>query len=535
MDILLDTRSQLLLKQAQQFVIKKDFATASNYAKKILKKHPSNLAANEIILQSALINQDFNLLEKSANIILQQDPNHHLALTAHLSYLELKEHYFDAITTIDKLLVPTPTDFTLIYKKALNSIAAGKILIAEQLLLECEDAGLDKAFLFLNLGHVYKAKGESTLAVKYYQQFIKHNPNNSGIGYWSLADLKDQKFTQVDCEKLTTLTTNETRSTNKALLLFALSRAFEHNNNNSAAFNAMAEANHILAHARPFKAEPYAKLIKGFISGLVKVNNEKLVTTDVTPIFIVGMPRSGTTLVEQILASYGQVETTDELPYMERIALELEMNGGYVANVKNLSAEKAEVYAQQYLAQAGNYLSKAPQYFIDKNPNNFLHIALIKRLFPNAKIINVIRDPLDNALSVFKQHFSNGHDYSYSLPGIVFYWQGYLSLMFHWQKLFANDIYHLSYESLVESPEQQVQQLVEYCGLNFDKQCLSFYKSERVVLTPSVSQVKQPINNKSVGSWQKYQNELQPLLPEFSKIRLKVNELLATQVNNNTQ
>ena len=147
-------------------------------------------------------------------------------------------------------------------------------------------------------------------------------------------------------------------------------------------------------------------------------------------------------------------------------------------------------------------------------------------LFPNAKIINVIRNPLDNGLSVFKQYFSRGHEYSYSIKGIIKYWQGYLMLMRHWRKLFGQDIYHLGYEKLTQDPEAQIRQLLDYCQLTFEKECLSFYKSDRVVLTPSVSQVKQPINNRSVNSWKKYEDNITEHLSEFEGIVAQAQALL---------
>ncbi len=521
------SRIAILLEQALQLKQQNHLSSAAMYARKVLKKEPANLIANQLVLEFAQSNNDIKSIENCTSVILQMEPDNLPALLAQLKIYELKELHFKAIALHHKLQQLLPGDYDLAYRKALSCLSAGKVLEAESALLLCGEQEQLNPFVYLNLGHVYKAKGNSTLALENYQLFIAKATKSAAVGYWSLADLKDFTFTpQLIAEMQSILPSATLSAGNKALLLFALGRAYEQSKQFDKSFKAMSEANHILAQYRPFKAEQYANLIKGFIAGLPSLPIDEQHNPDFSPIFIVGMPRSGTTLVEQILASHSKVESTDELPYLERIALEMEMNGGYVKNLANPKPQLTAKFSEQYLEQAGQYFDRTPKIFIDKNPNNFLHIALVLRLFPQAKVINVVRDPLDNAMSVFKQHFSNGHDYSYSLAGIAFYWQGYLSLMFHWHNLFAENIYHLSYEALVAEPEPQIRKLLAYCQLDFEPDCLTFYKSKRLVLTPSVSQVQQPINNKSVGSWQKYQQQLTPVLSEFSKIRIKADELL---------
>ncbi|MDG1733326.1 MAG: sulfotransferase [Thalassotalea sp.] len=523
----MDTRNQLLMKEVDKFFKLGDISSAANYAKKILKKNADNLFLNEVMLTYFLQNNQLHHVEVYSDKIISIEPHHNEALTAKLKCVEAKELYFQAVVLIDKLLKTDPENLHLFYKKALNLISSGQILDAEKLLLQCEALNFEEVFLQLNLGHVYKAKGNSALASKHYLKFIDTQPTQIGLGHWSLADLKDYKFSHEQCIALENLLQSAQLSEgNRAFLGFALGIAYGQNSNYEASFKSMASANQIISKYRPFKAEPFAHLIKSFISQYNQPCKEPLELTSVQPIFIVGMPRSGTTLVEQILASHSKVATTDELPYIERIALDMEMKGGYVNNLLSMSDDKAKESAKQYLAQASNYLTAHEGVFIDKNPNNFMHIALIKRLFPKAKIINVIRDPADNAMSVYKQYFSNGHDYSYSIPGIIFYWQGYLSLMFHWKKLFNKDIYQLDYADLVEHPEQNIKKLLAYCELEFEMDCLNFHKSDRVVLTPSANQVRQPINNKSIDSWKKYQQSLTPFLDKFSQIKIKAKELV---------
>jgi len=287
----------------------------------------------------------------------------------------------------------------------------------------------------------------------------------------------------------------------------------------------MCEANLILAQHRPFMGEQYALLVQA----LSKTARNLVAAPEKqgpTPIFVLGMPRSGSTLVEQILSSHSRVEATDELPYLERFGLELEQSGGYAKALTTLSTEQKQSYANQYFKQVAPYRQRDLDYFIDKNPSNFLHIGLIKNLFPEAKIINVIRDPLDNTMAVFKQYFSRGNEYSYSLAGIVFYWQGYLTLMKHWEQLYPGEVMHLDYEALVNHPEEKITEILEYCGLAVEPECFRFYESDRPVLTPSASQVRSPISNRSVGSGKKYEQYIKPVIPALAEIKRKCRDVL---------
>jgi len=241
------------------------------------------------------------------------------------------------------------------------------------------------------------------------------------------------------------------------------------------------------------------------------------------PIIIVGMPRTGSTLIEQILSAHSKVEATDELMLMSDIAISLEHAGGYATRLRRLQADKVSELVARYLRLSEIFRPEQKIQFIDKNPNNFLHIGLIKRLFPSAKIINVIRDPLDNALSVYKQFFAEGHEYSYSIPGIIFYWQGYLTLMKHWDAVFPGQIYHLDYEALVKTPEPQIRQLLAYCGLAAEPLCFTPHLSERPVLTPSAAQVRNPISAKSLGSGLQYKQQVLAHLPQIAAIKHQAN------------
>ncbi|SFC29711.1 tetratricopeptide repeat-containing sulfotransferase family protein [Pseudoalteromonas denitrificans] len=518
--------SQNLLKQCKALLDNGELLKAQSIVKQVLINSKNDVTAIEIAFEIAIRFQDFKMAENYYNKYKIHSQNIAKQQLLYITLLETKEEHFKALDQIDSYLSEHGVNLDLLYKHGLISVKAGRILQAEQSFLNCIDNHYSNEYLTLNLGHVYKAKGDSKLASHFYKKFIAEGNHVYGVGYWSLADLKDYRFSIDDIEHMQSLIEDPSISiSNAALLLFAIAKAHEQEKEFNLAFDAMNKANSIIEKHKPFKAELFTNLIKNMISDTKAIQTSSPSDKSFTPIFIVGMPRSGTTLVEQIIASHTEVESTDELQYIERIALELEMSGGYTKQINELDESKKLQLSTQYKIQIQQYFNQYQAITIDKNPNNYLHIGLIKKLFPNAKIINVIRNPLDNALSVFKQYFYNGHDYSYSIKNIIHYWQGYIVLMLHWKKLFGSEIMHLSYEQLTQEPEAEIRRILKYCELGFEPQCLTFYNSDRIVLTPSVSQVKQPINNRSVGSWKKYQNQMSPFISDFKDLIKKTNLL----------
>jgi tetratricopeptide (TPR) repeat protein len=448
-------------------------------------------------------------------------------LSKELERLEDAEEYFAAIKVLEQLIDADPDILDLHYKLGLLCMKVGEVQRAESAFRFCIEEYYEEPLVYLNLGHVLKAMGRTAEAVECYQRLIDgENDSQAAIGYWSLADLKDYQFDRDATDKLEArLKTLQAKPGYRGLMLFALANALEHHSHYSEAYQALAEANDIVAMHRPFRGDYFGELVTSLIKD-ARIHPKTPQKYGATPIFIVGMPRSGTTLLEQILASHSMVESTDELPFLERIALELDKNGGYAKGLANITAEEQETYAREYLARVEPYRKRNAPFFIDKNPNNFLHIGLIKALFPDARIINVVRDPLDNAMSVYKQYFYKGHEYSYSMKGIIYYWQGYLSLMLHWNRLYPGLVFCLGYEALVKKPQEVITAVLEYCRLPVEEQCFRFYESDRPVLTPSASQVRQPITDRAVGSGLKYQQFVGPFIAEFAQIRRKIPEAL---------
>ncbi|MBL6688038.1 MAG: sulfotransferase [Pseudomonadales bacterium] len=377
---------------------------------------------------------------------------------------------------------------------------------------------------YLNLGHAYKAQGQFDEAISAYQRVAESPIEKVAVtGLFSLANLKRYEFNAAEIRALSALSTSaELGLGHQCLASFALGTHQEASGDIEQAYTSFEAANAGIGQIRPFQGQQYQALIKTMID-FIHTADWTPSESSFEPIFIVGMPRTGSTLIEQILSAHSKVEATDELMLMSDIAISLEHAGGYATRLRRLQADKVSELVARYLRLSEIFRPEQKIQFIDKNPNNFLHIGLIKRLFPSAKIINVIRDPLDNALSVYKQFFAEGHEYSYSIPGIIFYWQGYLTLMKHWDAVFPGQIYHLDYEALVKTPEPQIRQLLAYCGLAAEPLCFTPHLSERPVLTPSAAQVRNPISAKSLGSGLQYKQQVLAHLPQIAAIKHQAN------------
>jgi hypothetical protein len=234
------------------------------------------------------------------------------------------------------------------------------------------------------------------------------------------------------------------------------------------------------------------------------------------PIFILGLPRVGSTLVEQILSSHSMVEGTHELPNILSTAHKLnqrkiqDINSKYPDILLSLSSPQLQMIGDQYLADAEIFRS-GKDFFIDKMPNNFRHIGLIKLILPNAKIIDIRRNSMSACFSCYKQLFAEGQEFTYSLENLASYYNTYVDLMDHWNKVLPGQILSLNYEDLINEFEPSVDRILDYCNLPFEQSCLEFYKSKRSVKTPSAEQVRQPIYKSGLDYWKNYEPFLDDL------------------------
>lgn len=369
----------------------------------------------------------------------------------------------------------------------------------------------------LSLGHVYKTTGNQDLSINSYKNAIEHF-EMFGEAYWSLANLKTYSFSKEEINSMKEqLTKKDLPEREKVHFLFALGKAYEDKNKFNESFKYYDEGNDInrgRSNYDPKSVEAISQRIKKFFN--VKLIKEKEGYGDQSkdPIFIVGLPRSGSTLIEQILSSHSKIEGTMELPNMLNIARKLgsgtKDNTNYPEVLSTLSQEEIRSLGNQYISETKFIRSKLP-YFIDKMPNNFSHVGLIHLLLPNAKIIDARRSPLDTCFSCYKQLFARGQMFTYDLNELARYYVNYINLMDHWDEVLPGKVHRVMYEDVVRNQEEETRKILSYCDLPFEEQCLTFYETKRAVKTASSEQVRQPIYNKSINSWQNYEEYLDDL------------------------
>ena len=371
--------------------------------------------------------------------------------------------------------------------------------------------------LRISIGHIHKTLGRRSDSEAAYKAALAMDPGIAEA-YWSLADLKNYYFTDAEIAAMQhQLERDEIKRANAAQLNFALGRAFEQREQYADAFAYYARGNALRRLDAPFDIKHFehrATRIRTFFNTEFFTKHAGSGDPSAAPIFIVGLPRSGSTLVEQILASHSRVEGTMELPNIINIAHQfddmVESRDGYPETVATAPLGLFAGLGSRYLQETAP-LRTGRKHFTDKLPNNFSHVGLIEAILPHATIIDARRHPMDACFSTFKQHFADGQTFSYDLNDLGRYYRCYLSLMDHWDKALPGKVLHFRYEELVRDPEANIRRLLEHCRLPFEPACLSFHETRRSVRTASAEQVRQALYTSGVGHWRHFETELEPL------------------------
>lgn len=366
--------------------------------------------------------------------------------------------------------------------------------------------------LLMSAGHVQKTLGLRADSEASYKAVLERDPG-SGEAWWSLADLKNYVFSDAEIEAMTGLAS----VSRKAPVHFALGRAHEQRGEYHRAFEHYAMGNSIKRREEPFDIAGFERRtarIREFFNAEFLAGLAGCGDPGNAPIFIVGLPRSGSTLLEQILASHPRVAGTMELPNILNIVAQFDdvvpSRDGYPESLARASPADLAALGSRYLAET-SVLAAGRERFTDKLPNNFSHVGLIHLILPRATIIDARRHPMDACFSTFKQHFAEGQTFSYSLEDLGRYYRCYLSLMDHWDQVLPGKVLHVQYEAVVKDPEGQIRRMLDHCCLTFDPACLDFHATRRAVRTASAEQVRQPIYASAVGFWRHFERELEPL------------------------
>lgn len=376
-----------------------------------------------------------------------------------------------------------------------------------------------QAKIWLSYGHALKTAGRSADGISAYRRAIALEP---GLGevWWSLANLKTYRFDAADLAHMRTqLKRTDLGSDDRVHLHFGLGKALEDAGDYAASFEHYRQGNaarRAEVHYDPQRLTDHVANSRAFFTPELLAATAGHGATAADPIFIVGLPRAGSTLIEQILSSHSQVEGTMELPDLPALAQSVLGRTGdaavrYPQALGQLPPGQLRAMGEEYLARTRIQRKTDRPFFIDKLPNNFMHVGLIHLILPNARIIDARRHPLGCCLSGFKQHFARGQHFTYDLGDLGAYYRGYVELMAHFDAALPGRVHRVHYEDMVADTEAEVRRLLDYCGLAFEPACLRFYENERAVRTASSEQVRTPIYRDGVEQWRHYEPWLEPL------------------------
>ncbi|WP_163930958.1 tetratricopeptide repeat-containing sulfotransferase family protein [Paraferrimonas sp. SM1919] len=492
---------------------------AEKLCKFFLAKQPSHPEGMRLLAKIAekhnIVDDAQLLLEACLNI----EANNLWAQFDYINILHRRQKFEQAHQHALQLHQQLPNDVSAILTLANQEAAVGLYEQAIEHYLQVIQLDSQHAIAQLMLGHTYKTIGEQAKAVDSYFAALAADPYICDA-YWSLANLKTFKFEKSTIHTMLALLDAPLNDNEKVQLHFALGKAFEESKQFEQAFEHYQLGNQLKCQQVQYDKQVMANnfsLQQDFFDAEMAAQLRQLGHQDNAPIFILGLPRTGSTLIEQILSSHSQIDGTLELPNI--LSYVQELNGRKYRNsqarypkiLNELQPQDFQEFGQRFIDETKIH-RQGGMYFIDKMPNNFRHIGLIKSILPNAKIIDTRRDPVTCCFSIFKQLFAEGQEFSYCFEDIVSYYNGYLALMTHWHKVYPGEILTVQYEQVVQNPIQSIEAIFDYLQIEVEPSCFEFFKTSRAVRTASSEQVRQPINRKGMEQWQNFEPYLGELL-----------------------
>ena len=513
------TRDPRLLRPAAA-LCENDIPVAEALLRAHLKENPTDVAAIRMLAEVAARIGRYIDAENLLARCLELAPSFTTARTQYATVLNRQNRASEALQQIEPLLAAEPDNPHYRNLKATFLVGIGEyqqsIDLYRRILVEYPH----QAKIWLMLGHVQKTAGHQEEAIEAYRRGIELSPG-LGEAYWSLANLKTFRFAAADMAAMHAGLTRESGTVEDRLHLhFALGKAYEDESQYATSFQHYAAGNRLRRTQFHYSAEENSSFVQRSRELYTReffAAREGVGCQAADPIFVVGLPRAGSTLVEQILSSHSLVEGTMELHDMISLARGLEVRGQpdratqYLDVVATLTPQRLRALGEQYLDRTRIQRKTQAPFFIDKMPNNFRHLGLIHLILPRARIIDARRHPLGSCFSAFKQHFARGQYFTYELGELGRYYADYVELMAHFDAVLPGRVHRVNYEAMVEDTETEVRKLLEYCGLPFEPQCLKFYQNTRAVRTASSEQVRQPIFRDGLDQWRHYEPWLQPL------------------------
>ena len=507
------------LKSVSSFIYEGKLNKADLLCRDFLKNNPHDIEAMRLL---ARIGKELHVYDDSEflleSCLLFDKDNIEVALD-YIDVLIKRQKYGKALEEAHKLYKRDKKNLRFMIAYAATLQQTNKQDEALKLYDEILDVDKKNPEVLVAKGHLQKTFGDVKGSIKSYKSSYTSD-RFYGDAYWSLANLKTYRFSDDEISELESMTNDEFINDNEKIYMnFALGKAYEDINEYAKSFENYKKGNSLKKETSKFDLKQFSEECKNQMEvcsqDLFESKNDWGITSK-EPIFILGLPRVGSTLLEQILASHSKVEATHELPNI--LALSHKLNSRKVLNKESrypevllsLSAPQLKLIGEQYIKDAEIFRTNKP-YFIDKMPNNFRHIGLIKLIIPNAKIIDIRRSSMSACFACYKQLFAEGQEFTYDFNDLAGYYNNYVELMNHWNNVLPGQILSIKYEDLVNDFENSVNEILDYCNLPFEEGCLNFYESKRSVRTPSSEQVRQPIYKGGLDYWKNYEPYLTTL------------------------
>ena len=483
-----------------------------------LKAHPTDVAAMRMLAEVGARLGRFEDAENLLTRCLELAPSFTAARHNYALILHRQSKAAAALAQVDRLLELDPSNPSYRFLKAAVLARTGEYDAAIEIYQAILAVHPDNHRAWLSLGHACKTAGRQADSVKAYCRSAELAPN-FGEAYWSLANMKTYRFDDADMALMQAqIARPELADEDRFHFHYALGKAFEDGGAYAQSFAHYAEGARLRRAGLGYDSEETSEHMRRSVALFSKAFLAQRAGQGAPapdPIFIVGLPRAGSTLLEQILASHSAVEGTSELPDIAMIAKTI--GGGktrglrYPEALAEMSPDRLAALGKEYIARTRAHRKTAKPFFIDKMPNNFQHVGLIQLILPNAKIIDARRHPMASCFSAFKQHFARGQGFSYDLTELGRYYADYVALMDHYDHATPGRVHRVFYEDVVADTESEIRRLLAYCGLNYEPECLHFHANSRAVRTASSEQVRQPIYTDALAQWRQYEAWLGPL------------------------
>ena len=504
-----------------------DLGPAEQIIRAFLLRYGDHPEAMRLLARIGMARDVLDDAELLLAAVVATAPDYHAARLDYAQTLVRRHKYADARAQVRRLIALDPDN--LDYRSLAATVAVGlgeqdAAIAIYQGMLRDAPASPD---VQLWLGHALKTVGRLPEAIDAYRAATSRP--DFGDAWWSLANLKSYRFNDDELDRMYAAeAAPATTPDDRVHLRFALGKALEDRGEVGASWEFYASGNALKRGESRYRPE----IIETNTSRQIEVCTRDFFerragwgAPDPDPIFILGLPRSGSTLVEQILASHSRVEGTQELADVQAMVIDMQGRDGdadnprYPGVLAKMGPDDFRRLGEKYLSDTRVYRGGKP-FFIDKMPNNFRHIGLIRLMLPNARIIDARREPMACCFSNFKQLFAQGQEFTYSLEDIARYYRTYLDLMRHWDHVLPGHVLRVQHEDVVDDLEGSVRRLLEHCGLDFEPACVDFHRTRRSVRTPSSEQVRQPIFRDGLGQWKRFETFLEPLKAALGDARV---------------